>query len=264
MKKIIVLLLLMLPLFGFSQSNTYNYKFTYKVAAKQDLDDENLQIEENMALYVGKEKSLYISDVKLKIDSASAAIKKRKGSPYEISEFRQTLPKNRIVYSFEKNYKKSEIIFTTMVFPSNELYYTEPLSKFKWQIQTEEKQILGYTCQKATLHYKGRNYVAWFSNSIPLQDGPWKFGGLPGLIFEIADTQNHYSFKIIALKKETKPFPQTNTNPIKTTKSGYASAVENVIKSFEDMLIGDSKIRFKRQRQEGKKNIKPNPIELEK
>ena len=43
----------------------------------------------------------------------------------------------------------------------------------------------------------GRECVAWFSKDIPLNEGPYKFRGLPGLIFEILDTRNQFIFKLI-------------------------------------------------------------------
>jgi GLPGLI family protein len=134
---------------------------------------------------------------------------------------------------------------------------------FDWKILKQEKEILGYTCQKATLSYKGRDYVAWFSLQIPIQNGPWKFGGLPGLIFEISDTQNHYAFELIGIKKEIDTFPKTYQKPIEIRKKDYKMAVENILKSLENKLMGDSKLRFKRQRIASKKKAKPNPIELE-
>jgi len=39
--------------------------------------------------------------------------------------------------------------------------------------------VAGYVCQKATCLFRGRDYTAWFSNDIPISNGPWKFGGFP-------------------------------------------------------------------------------------
>jgi hypothetical protein len=60
---------------------------------------------------------------------------------------------------------------------------------------------MNYPCQKATATFKGRNYEAWFTQSIPFSDGPYKFSGLPGLILEIRDTQGHYVFQCVGIKK---------------------------------------------------------------
>lgn len=43
--------------------------------------------------------------------------------------------------------------------------------------------------------------AAWFSQEIPFQEGPYKFRGLPGLIFEIYDTKDNFIIKLIGSKK---------------------------------------------------------------
>ena len=74
-------------------------------------------------------------------------------------------------------------------------YYDEPFSEIDWQIiEDGAKTILGYECLMATTDYHGRKWTAWFTPEIPLQDGPWKLCGLPGLILEAAEEKGHHSF----------------------------------------------------------------------
>ncbi|KGO08779.1 hypothetical protein KS04_19695 [Elizabethkingia miricola] len=40
-------------------------------------------------------------------------------------------------------------------------------------------------CYKATAIFRGSNIVAYFTKEIPYPTGPYKFGGLPGLILEV-------------------------------------------------------------------------------
>ena len=55
-----------------------------------------------------------------------------------------------------------------------------------WEIQVDSVQsILGYECIKASCHFRGRTWVAWFASDIPLSLGPWKLSGLPGLILKV-------------------------------------------------------------------------------
>jgi len=75
-------------------------------------------------------------------------------------------------------------------------------SIFEWLVSDEYKTILGYKCQKATTNFRGRNYTAFFSTDIPYQNGPWKFGNLPGLILEVYSDDD--VFKITANKLFTK------------------------------------------------------------
>lgn len=84
-------------------------------------------------------------------------------------------------------------------------FYTEPYPLQQWRMGTETQTILGHHCQKATCHWRGRNFVAWFATDIPVKAGPWKFGGLPGLILKLQDTAGGYRFEAVQIS--SKPYP---------------------------------------------------------
>lgn len=61
----------------------------------------------------------------------------------------------------------------------------EDKPEFKWNIEEDStKNIYGYQCTKAATYFRGRHWVAWFTQDIPIDAGPWKLRGLPGLILE--------------------------------------------------------------------------------
>jgi len=78
----------------------------------------------------------------------------------------------------------------------------DTLSNFVWKLTNEKKQILNYNCKKATTSFRGRDFEAWYTEDVPLQNGPWKFCGLPGLIVKVIDTKNIYSFDLVSVKFE--------------------------------------------------------------
>ena len=79
-------------------------------------------------------------------------------------------------------------------------YYTEPLGEIEWEVSDSTKNILGYDCVMATTNYHGRKWTAWFTPDIPLQEGPWKLTGLPGLILEASESTGQHSFVATGLE----------------------------------------------------------------
>lgn len=72
--------------------------------------------------------------------------------------------------------------------------YTETTDGPNWEIKQISKEILGYQGQLATCYFRGREWEVWFTPEIPLQEGPWKLFGLPGLVLEAKDIKKHYSY----------------------------------------------------------------------
>ena len=77
----------------------------------------------------------------------------------------------------------------------------EDLPSFQWVITDSTKIVCGYTCQLAITDFRGRTYKAWFTPEIPISNGPWKLSGLPGLILEAYDTQNHYHYTLTGIRQ---------------------------------------------------------------
>ena len=78
--------------------------------------------------------------------------------------------------------------------------YSEYIPVQNWVIQNDTLTVNGYLCQKATCEFRGRNYIAWFSMDIPISNGPWKFGGLPGLILKVYDHEQLYTFECVEVQ----------------------------------------------------------------
>lgn len=73
----------------------------------------------------------------------------------------------------------------------------ESLPEMNWVLSNDNKEVKKineYNCNKATLSFRGRNYIAWYTTKIPVSFGPFKFRGLPGLILEIYDVNKEFSW----------------------------------------------------------------------
>lgn len=83
---------------------------------------------------------------------------------------------------------------------SERFYYEEPLSQIEWVITDSTKNILDYECVMATTDYHGRQWTVWFTPELPVNDGPWKLEGLPGLIMEASESSGQYSFSATGIE----------------------------------------------------------------
>lgn len=73
--------------------------------------------------------------------------------------------------------------------------YSEPIEERSWTIKDDStKNVLGYECIMATANYHGRYWTVWFTPEIPIDAGPWKLLGLPGLILEAVDSTGLHHF----------------------------------------------------------------------
>lgn len=92
---------------------------------------------------------------------------------------------------------------TTRIHPRlNGTYeYEEPTPQLDWKLVSGDSTIAGYACRRAELHFRGRNFVAWYAPELDLSVGPVRFAGLPGLIFCIYDTEGYYHFELVGLEQ---------------------------------------------------------------
>ncbi len=72
--------------------------------------------------------------------------------------------------------------------------YEEPIPTFSWKLMEGDTLIIGYTCYKAVSQFRGRTWTAWYTLDLPFDNGPWKMGGLPGLILAATESKNEFSF----------------------------------------------------------------------
>ncbi len=205
MRRLIILALL-LSLGHLQAQNPYSYKATYQLEYQEDSTDENSIQSEKVVLYLEKGQSRYSSLGKAAKDSLEAYVKAFNISNSESYEILNQAPETEFHYKIFKSYQDKELILAEIITVDKWKYkYKQDLKTIDWEIQPENKEILGFSVQKATGSFAGRNYVAWFAPELPFLDGPYKFSGLPGLILEISDLNNHYHFSLTAFQELANP-----------------------------------------------------------
>ena len=133
------------------------------------------------------------------------------------------VPSSAIRCSIFKNMTSKNITTIDHIYMQGMYEYEESFNAFNWQITAETDTINNYVCQKAICDFGGRTWEAWFTSELPFSDGPYKFCGLPGLILNIADTENHYSWKFLSIERpsELMMVYEVINDRIQTTKEGF-------------------------------------------
>ncbi|WP_278380129.1 GLPGLI family protein [Chryseobacterium arthrosphaerae] len=145
------------------------------------------------------------------------------------------------------SHKKGEELYDEYDLLENTVLKLQSKDTQTWQLTNENKKVKDLTLQKATTHYGGRNWTAWFSKEIPFQDGPYKFHGLPGLIVELYDDKSNYKFELV---KSVKLDQAVNNMFIKMSKEMSVPVTLEKYKSTK-LAYYDSPVNFIRNGQEG-------------
>jgi GLPGLI family protein len=98
----------------------------------------------------------------------------------------------------------SEISYQERIF-EDEYVYNETIN-YEWSLHDENQIVEGYNCKKATTFYGGRKWEAWYTLELPINAGPYKFKGLPGLIMKLTDSSGSYDYTFVAMiEKSLRP-----------------------------------------------------------
>lgn len=212
MKKILTILLAFISLYAnchvpFSQSldkgtavDTAKFKVTYQLRYKHHPDDTDY-MDDTRVVLLGSDRYKDCSDILLHFDSIHTE-EYRRGSNTYSNPTGNPWPLE-IIGSFRD---KSAAIKYRLPVMTGTLCYEEPLPSLKWDFVPESNDtILGYECQQAVTEFAGRSYKAWFTSELPLPYGPYKFGGLPGLILRIQDDERQYKWECTGFERCHEP-----------------------------------------------------------
>jgi GLPGLI family protein len=148
--------------------------------------------------------------------------------------------KGEVIY---RNFNTEKI---TLRFPKSaafvEYIVNDTWLKIKWEIKEEMMSIGKFKCKKAIGDFRGRTYIVWFTEEIPLPYGPFKLNGLPGLILEAEDTEKMFSVKMKSIEYPTNQEFEIN-EPIekeKKTLKEYIYSLDHFVDIFLEKLNSKS------------------------
>jgi GLPGLI family protein len=235
MKNILLFIFSLLALFSYSQKKCGNVNYEYVLPA------ERLIIKES-TLFFNDSISKFVFD---KMDNKNTSESKVKSDGNSISlSFSSTDEQGSSIF---RNFTNEIIIVreakTDKLFES--YLYEDTWIKIDWKIQEDIMKIGNFNCKKAIGVYRGRTYIAWFTEEIPLPYGPWKLFGLPGLILQAEDTEKMFkaTFKSISYPTECEnsDLEKPSAVEVKTLKE-YVSFLDN----YNDIVFKKMQSRLPR------------------
>jgi len=107
--------------------------------------------------------------------------------------------------------------------------YEEDMPQFDWELTDSVTTVLGHECRGAKTSFRGRQWLVFYAEDIPVMDGPWKLHGLPGLIMKAIDGNGDYLFECIGIKSKADrpvtiykvPFNKTGRKDYYDAKNRY-------------------------------------------
>lgn len=188
MKKLVIFLAFFLGM----AINAQNQRFVYEYKFVSDSTKKDESKTELMFLDVAKKgskffsRNLFVSDSLLQVQN--------KGGNRDFSKIKFGM----IGFKVEKSYPDYKVIFFNRL--DMDEYKVSDERKLNWKILPDKEKIDEFNAQKAIADFAGRKWIAWFVSDIPIQDGPYKFHGLPGLIVKIEDETKSHSFVLKGIK----------------------------------------------------------------
>ena len=103
------------------------------------------------------------------------------GTPEYAKKYPLSTGDNDIIY---RNFEEGVLKTYSRVFGSKYLI-VEDITIPDWTMYEDSTiTVLGMECKKATTNFRGRYWEVWYTEDIPISQGPWKLCGLPGMILK--------------------------------------------------------------------------------
>ena len=121
----------------------------------------------------------------------------------------------------------------------------DSVRKIKWKITDEFRDVVGFTCRRANAVILDSIYVvAFYTNEIHTSGGPESFGGLPGMILEVALPHENVIWRatsVIETTSENKIIPPNKGDKVdnKQLLDRIKSAIKTLTPQLSDLLLKD-------------------------
>ncbi|WP_052188168.1 GLPGLI family protein [Cellulophaga sp. Hel_I_12] len=189
-------------IFSIFNLNAQNYELSYKVKVhknKEKIEGVSKFTQDTFYYMDSLKMKLFFNDY-TSIFTYELLKKKSRDFPKALDMARKLIIGG--THCFHYDFMTKELYKVTEINNKNYIVKTEsPI--INWQILDEKKVILGYQCQKAVTLQKNTNRLgqeddleitAWFALDLAFPYGPKEYLGLPGIILELHEGKNRFSY----------------------------------------------------------------------
>lgn len=194
MKKLLINLFLIFGVLAIAQNKRFIYEYKF-ISDSTNVDDVKTEM---MFLDTTKDGSKYYSYTVFNSDSIMKVDLEKQLAATGSINVKSDMRKGNVRYSVTKTYPDYKINLHRRL--GMDSYNISDDRKINWKISSEKEKIGEWNVQKAEADFAGRHWIAWFSTEIPIQDGPYKFRGLPGLIIKIEDKTGSHKMELKGIK----------------------------------------------------------------
>lgn len=107
----------------------------------------------------------------------------------------RTVMGDKYGFPYYKSHREQKIIYRERcIGAKGKCLVEDTLGGIAWTLHPEHKRFGKYDARRATGMFRGREYEVWYTLEIPIPSGPYKLGGLPGLILEAQTTDGIVRF----------------------------------------------------------------------
>ncbi|WP_128572447.1 GLPGLI family protein [Chryseobacterium sp. P1-3] len=203
MKPVLIFFLLWYP-FGyfFAQS----YEITYEVKFKPQKEN-NTFVKENMILKIVKDQSIFYNLNKATIDSLIS-----QNNIVAVKSIASPLLRLKVSKHLSKN-------IHTVGGTFNQFKYWYNEKNLQYYDLKKHENYKSYSTNEAYADFGQRKWHILYTTDVPINDGPYIFSGLPGLVLKAESEDGEYSFEMTAIKKTDNLFiPEVYKENIKKEK----------------------------------------------
>ncbi|WP_395052037.1 GLPGLI family protein [Flavobacterium sp.] len=268
MFKILLSLFLFFSISSFCQKS-YNGIITYE--SKKNSDDfkklalSDPKMDPTMRKFIeDKMNKMFNKTFILQFDNYNSVYKEDTKLDLNSNESNQSWSPDGIEVAYFKNLKtKTYIVQQDLM--GKDFYVKDSLVKLDWKLESETKKIGAYLCYKATVllpvskqeqidyeiekaeqekastqlfelkEPKPKLVTAWYTTEIPINQGPEKFWGLPGLILELSDDKTVILCSKVVLNSKENSTTKLPKKAKIITKTQFAKLIEKKNKELENV-----------------------------